>query len=346
MTIRMKTHMKTQFNLVLSAACAMLVQNATAQATAAATVDPSTMINQFEATNGKFEGYRRSGAKGICATGEFVGTAEGRALSSASAFSGAAVPVTVRFSVGGANPKAADNTKSQRNLALQFNLPNGEQWLMGNISAPVFGASSPQQMLGLVESRQPDPATKAADPMKVKAFNDANPEILLLGKHFASQPVPASYATVNYWGVHAFAFVNSNGAKQFGKWIFEPVGGLQGLNDEDAKAKGPNFLFDELRQRVKDGKVAFNFNVELAQPGDKLDSATVPLPEGRKKVNLGTLKVTSVSEDAAGACLTINFNPMVLPKGVEPSSDPMLAARVAPYVLSLGRRLGEGAKQQ
>ncbi|MFM2210539.1 MAG: hypothetical protein RIQ96_2182, partial [Pseudomonadota bacterium] len=42
---------------------------------AAAPVDPTTMVNQFEATGGKFEGYRRSGAKGICATGEFVGSA-------------------------------------------------------------------------------------------------------------------------------------------------------------------------------------------------------------------------------------------------------------------------------
>jgi catalase len=33
--------------------------------------------------------------------------------------------------------------------------------------------------------------------------------------------VPASFATVNYWGVHAFAFVNAKGEKQFGKWIFE-----------------------------------------------------------------------------------------------------------------------------
>jgi catalase len=217
---------------------------------------------------------------------------------------------------------------------------------MGNISAPVFGASTPQQFINLLASRQPDPATKAADPAKVKAFNDANPEVLLQAKHYASQPVPASFASVNYWGVHAYGFVNAAGAKQFGKWIFEPVGGLQGLTDDEAKAKGTSFLFDDLRQRVKDGKVAFNFNLELAQPGDTLDNATVPLPVGRKKVNLGSLKVTSVSDDAAGPCLTINFNPMVMPKGVEPSADPMLAARVAPYVVSLGRRLGEGAKQQ
>lgn len=330
----------------LTAATSLLALNAFAQAPAAAPVDPNTFLNQFESTFGKFEGFRRSGAKGICAVGEFVGTADARALSTASAFSGKPVPVIVRFSVGGANPKAPDNTKSQRNLALQFDLPNNEVWQMGNISAPVFGASSPEQFFGRLASLQPDPVTKMADPAKVKAFADANPEVLLQGRYFASQPVPASFGTVNYWGVHAFGFINASGAKQFGKWIFEPVGGVQGLSDDEAKAKGTSFLFDDLRQRVKDGKVAFNFNLELAQAGDKIDNATVPLPEGRKKVNLGTLKITSVSEDGAGACLTITYNPMVLPKGVEPSADPLIAARAAPYAIGLGRRLMEGAKQQ
>ena len=58
------------------------------------------------------------------------------------------------------------------------------------------------------------------------------------------------------------------------------------------------------------------------------------------------LKVTAVSEDAGGSCLTVTFNPMVLPKGVEASADPLIAARAAPYAISLGRRLTEGAKQQ
>jgi catalase len=337
--------MKTPMLVGVAAATALLAHGAFAQSSTAP-VDPSALVNQFETNFGKFEGYRRSGAKGVCATGEFVGTADARGLSTASVFSGRPIPVVVRFSVGGANPKAPDNAKSQRNLALQFNLPDGEQWLMGNISAPVFGASSPQQFLALLISRQPDPTTKAPDAEKVKAFNDANPEVLLQGKHFASQPVPASYASVNYWGVHAHGFVNASGTTQFGKWIFEPVGGLQGLTDDEAKAKGVSFLFDDLRARVKEGKVAFNFNLELAQPGDKLDSATVPLPEGRKKVNMGALKITAVAEDGGGPCLTINYNPMVMPKGVIASADPMLPARAAPYVVSLGRRLSEGAKQQ
>jgi catalase len=304
------------------------------------------MVDAFEGTFGKYDGYRRSGAKGICATGEFTGSAEGRALSASSAFSGKPVPVIVRYSVGGANPNAPDNTKTQRNMALQFNLPGGETWQMGNISAPVFGAATPEQFLGRIDSLRPDPATKAPDPAKVKAYADANPDVLLQGKYFASQPVPASFATTNYWGVHAFGFVvDARGNRQWGKWVFEPVGGTKGLSDDEAKAKGPTFLFADLRERVKAGTVAFDFNLQLAQAGDRLDSAVVPLPDDRRKVNLGRLRITEVSPDATGACLAITFNPVVLPKGIEASNDPMLAARSAPYVIGLSRRLGEGAKQ-
>ena len=303
------------------------------------------MVNAFETAGGKFEGFRRSGAKGVCAAGEFVGSAQGRALSVASAFSGKPVPVTVRFSMGGGNPKAPDNARSQRNMAVEFDLPNGERWQMGNISAPIFGAATPQQMLGRLESLAPDAETKKPNPDKVKAFADANPEVLMQGKYFAGQPVPASFAKVNYWGVHAFGFVDSAGKKQFGKWVFEPVGGTQSLTDEEAKAKGSDFLIEDIRQRVKAGELAFDFNLQLAQTGDKIDSAVTPLPDDRKKVTLGRLVIKTVSVDSTGPCVTVNYNPMVLPKGIEPSADPMLAARAAPYAVSLGRRLVEGAKQ-
>jgi catalase len=338
----MKTGSASAHQAVLSAvacACAALAMPAAAQ------VDPNQMVNAFENAGGKHEGFRRSGAKGLCAVAEFVGSAEGRALSVSSAFSGKPVPVVARFSIGGGNPKAPDNAKSQRNMALQFNLPAGETWLMGNISAPIFGASTPEQMLGRVTSLAIDPETKKVDAEKVKAFTDANPEVLLQGKYFASQSVPASFGKVNYWGVHAFGFTSAAGQKQFGKWVFEPVGGTQGLSDDEAKAKGTEFLFDDLRQRVAAGPVAFDFMLQLAQPGDKIDSAVTPLPDDRKKVSLGRLTIKSVSPDATGPCVTINYNPMVLPKGVEASSDPMLAARAAPYAISLSRRLVEGAKQ-
>jgi catalase len=334
------THLRSATRLTLAALCVLSVS-----LPAQAQVDPGKFLDTFESTFGKYDGYRRSGAKGVCATGEFVGSAEGRALSSSAVFSGQPVPVVVRFSVGGANPNAAENTKTQRNMALQFAVPGGEVWQMGNISSPVFGAATPEQFFGRIQSLQPDPATKAADPAKVKAFADANPDVLLQGKYFASQPVPASFAAVNYWGVHGFAFVDRSGKKTWGKWVFEPVGGTAGLTDDEAKAKGATFLAADLRDRVQKGNVTFNFNLQIAESGDKIDSAVVPLPAERKKVTLGQLRIKDVAPDAGGSCLTITFIPTQLPKGVEPSADPMLAARAAPYAVGLGRRLGEGAKQ-
>jgi catalase len=226
-----------------------------------------------------------------------------------------------------------------RGLALAFELPGGETWQMANINTPVFSAATPEQMLGLLESRRIDPATKMPDPAKVKAFNDANPEVLLQPRYLASQPVPASYAGVNYWGVNAFAFVDARGNRQFAKWVFEPAGGTQGLSDEEAKAKPPEFLFDELRQRVAAAPVVFNFVLQLAQPGDKVDSAVTPLPDDRRKVTVGTLSIKAVEAGTGGACANMTFNPTLLPKGVEASSDPVLLGRAAPYAVSLGRRL-------
>jgi len=310
-------------------------------APASAQLDPSRVVDAFEAVNGKHAGFRRSGAKGVCASGEFTGSAEGRALSSASAFSGRPVPVIARFSVGGGNPKAPDNARGVRGLSLRFELPGGETWQMANISAPVFGAASPEQLLAGLEARRPDPATGRPDADRVKAFVDANPETLLQGRYLASQPVPASYATLNYWGVNAFAFVDAKGERRFGKWIFEPVGGTQGLSDDEAKARPTEFLIDELRRRVAAGPIAFDFMIQLAEPGDRVDSAVVPLPEGRRKVNAGRLVIREVEAGPGGACADVTFNPIALPAGVEPSSDPILLGRAAPYVVSLSRRIVE-----
>lgn len=80
-------------------------------------------------------------------------------------------------------------------------------------------------------------------------------------------------------------------------------------------------MLDDLRQRVPAETVAFDFNLQLAEAGDKTDSATVPLSEGRKKVSLGRLAIEAVSADATGPCVAITFNPVVLPKDIEASND-------------------------
>ena len=149
---------------------------------------PADQVDALEAVFGKHAGMRRSGAKGICASGYFEGNTVGRALSSASVFSGARIPVVARFSIGGGNPKASDKSKTVRGLSLVFNLPKGEQWMMANVSAPVFFIARPEQMVPFLQARVNDPATGKPDPAKLKAFNDANPETTRQGAYLAKTP--------------------------------------------------------------------------------------------------------------------------------------------------------------
>ena len=309
------------------------------QAPADAPATPQALVDGFEGAFGTHPGHRRGGAKGLCAEGHFLGTAEGQALSSASAFSGRRVPVVARFSVSGGNPKVSDKAKNVRGLALQFSLPGGERWLMANISAPIHSASTPQTMLASLEARRPDPATKKPDPARVKAFNDAHPEAQLQAQWLAKQGVPASYAAVSYWGVHAFKLTNARGQARYAKWVFEPAGGQELLDDEKLKALPDEFLAEELRRRVAAGPVEYRMRLQLAEPGDSLVNPTLMWPEGRKSVTAGRLLITRVEPGPGGACEALVFDPLVLPQGIAPSDDPVLHARSAAYAESAARRL-------
>jgi catalase len=302
-----------------------------------------TQVNALEGLFGKQSGARRSQAKGVCATGYFTGSAEGRALSQGGVFSGKRIPVVARFSVGGGNPKASDKSRSVRGFAFQMSSSDGEQWQSANISAPIFFVSKPEQFAPFLQARSADPATGKPDPEKLKAFNQANPETTLQAAYLAKAPIPASYAAVNYWGVNAFEVTSPSGNKQFVRWQFVPEAGVVGLTDEQLKTMPDDFLVDELRTRVSSGQASFDLRFQLAEKDDQLVDPTRAWPDSRKTVSMGRLVIDKVEMPGVGACEAMTFNPLILPKGIAPSADPVLVARPVPYAVSLGRRLTEKA---
>jgi catalase len=333
--------MKHLVGLSLAAAVGGSLLPVTLQAQASA---PDAQVNALEGLFGKQTTFRRSHAKGLCAIGHFVGNDEGRALSSSSVFGGSKIPVVARFSVGGGNPKAIEKGRSVRGLALQFTLPGGELWQTANISAPMYFVSKPEHFAPFMQARSADPATGKPDPEKLKAFNEAHPDATLQGAYLAKAPVPASYATVGYWSNNAFEFVNARNESQFVRWQFAPEAGTVGLTDEQLKTMPDEFLADELRKRVAAGPAAFEFKVQLADKSDQTTDPTKVWPDSRKVVTAGRLMIEKVEAGAGGACDAITFNPLVLPKGMKPSADPVLLARPVSYAISLGRRLSEAAK--
>lgn len=318
-------------------------EDRTANAPSIPAANPLSLVDGLESVFGSHAGFRRSGARGLCASGYFEGHPDARSLTRTSAFSGKRIPVIVRFSVGGGNPNASEKGKTVRGMAVQFNLPKGEQWLMANISAPVFSAATPESFLAYLEARRPDPATGKANPDAVAAANAAHPDFKPQIDWLKSQGVPASYASTNYWGVNTFELVQRNGKSRPVKWQFEPVAGTQFLTEEQLKTQPDIFLATELRERIRQQAVAFNMKFQLAETGDVLDDPTVVLPASRKLVNAGTLVVTGVDAEGSATCDSINFNPLMLPKGIKASNDPTLLARPGSYAVSQSRRLAPPA---
>ena len=150
--------------LRLHVAAAALAGALAAAMPAAAQPDPETIVNAFEAVLGPVRTHRPSHPKGTCAAGHFTATPEGTRLSVAPVFSGQRNSALIRFGVAGANPNASDTARGTRGLSVRFESPAGELFEMANISAPVFGAPTPQALVDGLLSRANDPATGRPNP--------------------------------------------------------------------------------------------------------------------------------------------------------------------------------------
>ena len=90
---------------------------------------------------------------------------------------------------------------------------------------------------------------------------------------------------------------------------------------------------------MRSGPLRWRLMLTVGAPSDPVDDATLPWPADRRAVDAGLLTLTSIDTDRPGNARDINFDPLVLPEGIEPSDDPLLSARARP---STARRIGSG----
>lgn len=326
--------------LALSALAFAVLAPSMAQAADTAP-DAVQVVAAIEGVFGVTAGERRNHIKGTCAAGEFVGTKEAAKLSASPLFSGKPVPVVARFSLSGGNPKAPDVAKSGRGMALQFQLPKGQLHHITMLNTPMFGAANPQTFLDLMQALQPDPATGKPDPEKMKTFKASHPDNKAQADFLASNNPPASYASSSFWGIHTFKFVDKKGKATLVRWQFVPQDGEKRLSDDELKRAGANFLEAALIERTQQGPVRWDMMVSIGQPGDSETDPTVLWPAERQRFKAGTLSIGSASPQKGGPCETINYDPLVMAAGIQPTADPVLQFRSPAYAVSFGKRLSE-----
>jgi catalase len=300
---------------------------------------PAKFADRFEQVYGVHPGFRRNHAKGVSASGSFAGNGAGAALSSAAVFTRGTTPVTARFSVAGGLPAAVDANAAPRGLGVLFHVSNGEQWHTAMLNLPVFLDSVPQGFYERVLATAPVPATGQPDPAKVAAFLAAHPDTARAMALVKKTPPAAGFANSIFRSLNAFGFTNGAGKTVPVRWSLVP---------QDAFTPGPkdpqadhDYLFDALIKRVQAGPVRWHLMVTLGAPDDPTHDATLPWPAERPAVDVGILTIDALQTEAAENARDMNFDPLVLPRGISPSDDPLLSARSAVYAQSFQRRMRE-----
>jgi catalase len=297
---------------------------------------PARVVDVFEHNNGVHPGYRRNHPKGICVAGYFESNGAASTLSRAQVFAAGRTPVIGRLALPTGNPYSPDSAAPIRSFAVQFTQPDGQQWRTGMNSMPVFPVGTVQAFVDLQKATAPDPKTGKPDPAKPPAFFAAHPEAQPFLAWVKTAKPSASFVTETYNSVNAFVLVDAQGKRQAVRWSLVPA----------AKGDAPapdakDYLQQDLSDKLASGPQRWDLVLTLANPTDPTGDASKAWAGEHKTVNAGTLVVEGDSAQLDGACRDINYDPLVLPSGIEGSDDPLLAARSAAYAASYMRRTSE-----
>jgi catalase len=302
---------------------------------------PARMVDTFEQVNGQHPGFRRNHAKGVSVSGYFSSNGEGATLSKALIFQSGRVSIVGRFSLGGGMPQAADAAHSVRGLGILFKLPDGEEWRTAMINLPVFPMRTPEAFYDQLLASAPDPATGKPDPAKMGAFLAKYPESAKAIQLIRSLPASSEFENSTFNGLNTFRFINGADAVSLVRWSMTPVQPFEPSPAAESGLLDKNYLFDALIASIHRHPLEWHLMITVAKPGDPTDDATIPWPPDRQRIDVGTLTIDHVESDDVGPARDINFDPLVLPNGIEASSDPLLSARSAVYSRSFTRREGE-----
>ena len=299
------------------------------------------MMAAFEDANGTHAGFRRNHAKGVCVTGWFESNGQAAGLSKAAVFKPGRIPVVGRFALAGGMPFETDKPATVRSMALRFLPPGGEEWRTGMNNIPVFPVNSARGFYEQLLASAPDPATGKPDPEKMKAFLAAHPETVRALQLIKKRQVSSGFANSTFNSLNAFRFVDAAGASVPVRWSTVPEQPFAADSAEPSAAGDKSYLFDDLIAQIAQHPRQWRLIVTIGQADDPTNDATLPWPDGRRQIDAGTVTIDQASSEDGGRCTAVNYDPLVLPSGIEPSDDPLLSARSAAYARSFTLRAEE-----
>lgn len=298
-------------------------------------ITPKRAIDVANEVFGAHPGRRAFHAKGTLLRGTFAATPRAAELTRAGHMQGETVAATIRFSNGAGNPELPDYQPDVRGLAVKFYLPDGSRADIVAQSSPRFPVSTPEAFVELVRAQHPEPAMA----WRMPRFLARNPGALLALPRAAPALRPlASYATCAYYATHAFRFLDAAGRSRYVRYTWLPEDGDRRISLREAKRRGPDYLQDEIRERIARGPVRFTLQLQIAGPGDNVDDPSSVWPSDRERATAGTLEITGLETEREQGDDVLVFDPTRVVDGIELSNDPVLRFRRDAYSESVARR--------
>ncbi len=299
------------------------------------TLSPAEAIDAANAVHGRHPGSRALHAKGTLMKGTFTPVAAASALTRAAHMHGTEIACTFRFSNGGGNPEHPDGVPDARGLAAKLYLPDGSRTDIVAVSTPRFPTRTPEAFIELITAQ----GAGAAAAWKLPRFLAAHPETLrALPAIVPTLRPPESYALIPYYGIHAFKWDDAEGGARSVRYTLVPDTTGSRLMPWQARRRSREYLQDEIRARVQRGPIRFQYEVQVAAPGDRTADPSAAWPAGRRRVHVGTFEITGLETERETGGDVLVFDPTRVTDGIECSEDPILRFRASAYSESVARR--------
>jgi catalase len=252
---------------------------------------PAELVESMHSAFG-YNHCRAVHAKGIILQGEFTPDTHAKEITKTPHLQGPSSKVTVRFSDFSGVPMA-----NPRGMAIRFELPGGASTDLAAHSFngfPVSNTDDLRELMLAIAASGPCAAT----PTALDRFLEFHPTARAF---LAKQKTPASFATISYYGVGSFKFINAKGESHYVRYQLVPEANEQLLTDEEREKQSANYLMEEIKARVVAAPIGFALYAQVAEHADKINDPSIAWPDNRKRVLLGRLV----------------FNPSNVPTGIE-----------------------------
>ena len=298
---------------------------------------PEDALQAANERDGVHPGYRALHAKGTLFKGTFAPTPAAARLSRAAHLRDGPVPLTARVSNGSGDPGEPDYAPDVRGLAVKLYLPNGSRTDIVAQSAPRFPVPDPAGFVELLRATTPGPAIAWRFPL----FLARNPRAARdLPSNLATLRPPVSYATLRYYAIHAFKWVDAEGVASYVRYTLVPEAGEARLTPFEARKRGRDYLRDEMLERVAREPVRFRLELQVGDPHDDVDDPRSVWPDDRERLDGGTIEIVEPDLEREQGDDILVFDPTRIVDGIELTNDPVLRFRTQAYSASVLARTG------